>query len=119
MTIPAKSRTKTDNPALLATQSMLHAGLAGLQVVVDASVGALAESHGDASDSLAGSLATLLTRIASVAGELRKAEAEERRRGDVMSPEAVLTWFRGLPSRDQAGLVAEMEQVTSRRSGLA
>ena len=100
---------------------MLSKGLTGIDEYIQGAVKRLKEAKGEAADELAGDLAHLMTKVAQVAGELRKAEAEERRRGDAFTPEAVLAWFGSLPTRERAGLLSELERQASNagRSGLA
>ena len=100
---------------------MLSTGLNGLNDYIEDAVERLGDAKGGSADELAGDLAHLLTKVAQVAGELRKAEAEERRRGEAFTPDAVLVWFSALPQREQAGLLSELERKVSSkgRSGLA
>lgn len=69
----------------------------------------------DSSDALA----RLLTKVAQVAGELRKAKAEERRRSELNSPESIVAACRGLSVRERQTVAGELERMSAGRSGLA
>jgi hypothetical protein len=98
---------------------MLGTGLNGLETYIADASRRVADGEGDDVDELATRLAHLLTKVAQVVGELRKVDAEERRRGEVVTADAVFTWFRSLPRGERAGVVSELEQITQTRSGLA
>lgn len=54
-----------------------------------------------------------------LAGEKRKHEAHERRITGALSTELVVQWARGLEPAERAGLVRSLQQLDSKRSGLA
>ena len=112
-----RKHTKEPETALETATLMLEDGLGGLSKYVAKASKVVAESK---DVEAAAELAHLLVRIASVNAELRKSDAEERRRGEHMTPDAVLTWFRGLPKSEQVGLLSELERAGAvRGSGLA
>lgn len=84
-------------------------------------VGGLQELEGDLESEGAANYAHTLTKVAQVQAELRKAEAEERRRGEALTAAVVLDWFRAQPDAEQGSLIREMEGIhrNRKRSGLA
>ena len=95
---------------------MLETGLNGLKLYVEVMAKVVGESKDVES---AESFAHLLTKVAQVAAELRKAEAEERKRGAEMTKASVLEWFRQMDPGEQTRFVREMQVINTKRSGLA
>jgi hypothetical protein len=111
----SKTPKQPKTPAELAS-SMLEAGLNGLQSYVDKVAAIVKESRDvDAADAFA----RLLTKIAQVSAELRKSDAEERRRADLNTPEAIIAAIRGLSAREKQTVQGELERMTATRSGLS
>lgn len=84
-------------------------------------VGGLQELEGSLRDDDASDYAHTLTKVAQVQAELRKADAEERRRGEALTPAVVVEWFRSLQDAEQGSLLRELEVINrgKKRSGLA
>ncbi len=112
-----RKQAKEPETALETASNMLETGLAGLRAYVADVSEVVAESK---DVEAAAEFAHLLVRISQINAELRKSDAEERRRGEHMTPDAVLAYFKGLPKTEQAGLLAELERAGAvRGSGLA
>lgn len=95
---------------------MLETGLAGLQAYVKAASATVKESR---DVEAAESFAHLLTKIAQVASELRKAEAAARRDADDLDEARVLEWFLRLETTTQGRFIKELQQRSKKGSGLA
>lgn len=64
-------------------------------------------------------IAYLSKQAASTYSELRKADAAERKHASSITKALVLDWFRGLEPAEQAQFVRELQQLGTKRSGLA
>ncbi len=102
--------------ALRTVTGMLETGLEGLKSYVEAMSAVVGESR---DVEAAESFAHLLTKVAQVAAELRKAEAEERKRSAEITKGSALDWYRGLNQSERASFRAEQQQIDTKRSGLA
>ncbi len=70
-------------------------------------------------DESALALAHLLTKIAMVHGELRKAEHAARREAGEFTPQQMLERARRMSVTERQSHVRELQQIDSKRSGLA
>lgn len=85
--------------------SMLNTGLAGLQTYVDA----MSEVVGESTDpESAESFAHLLTKVAQVAGELRKAEKLELDALKKLTPAEIFVWAKQQTPELRARLVRDI-----------
>lgn len=64
-------------------------------------------------------VAYLSKQAAFTYSELRKADAAEHKRSSSITKALVLDWFRGLEPAEQAQFVRELQQLGTKRSGLA
>jgi len=64
-------------------------------------------------------VAHLMTKLGSVADSVRKAEAARAKRLDAITSAMVVAWFRALDPTERQRLVRELQQLDSKRSGLA
>ena len=64
-------------------------------------------------------IAYLAQKAGSIADSVRKAEAARARRLDELTRELVMAWFRRLDAADRSSFVRELQNVDSKRSGLA
>lgn len=103
-----KKAKSSDETPLDRTRRLLNDGLTKLEDMMDDG------ARDDADDQ-----ARVLTRIAQVQAELRKADAEERRRGEALSIPIVLEWARSLSAGDRQVLLRELEHMNQKRSGLS
>jgi hypothetical protein len=95
---------------------MLETGLGGLETYVEATAEAIGESR---DVEAAESFAHLLTKVAQVASELRKAEAAARKSSEDLTRADVMEWFRTLSDTDADRLLREMTMQRKKGSGLA
>ena len=64
-------------------------------------------------------IAYLTQRVGAIADSVRKVEAARAKRLDAVTPATVLAWFRSLPRPDQAGILRELGELATTRSGLS
>ncbi len=113
---PMLTSAITGESALKMASGMLETGLTGLQTYVDH----MSAIVGETTDhEPAESFAHLLTKVAQVASELRKAEAAERKTAEAMTKADVMEWLRRMDQTDRARLLREAGNIDSKRSGLA
>ena len=109
----SKKSITSDGSALALATGTLQCGLQRIaEYVEDPETADLGSDSAD-------TLARLLTKVAQVAGELRKADAEERRQSALNSPEAIVAAIRGLSARERQTVQGELERMSSGTSGLA
>jgi hypothetical protein len=111
-------KRKSDDSALKMATGMLETGLAGLYEFVRDRAKRLGPDDAVISD--AAEYAHLLVKIAQVTGELRKAEAEERKRAESMTAVAWVDWYRQQKNpAERARLLRELQQLDSTKSVLS
>ena len=100
-------------------EDVLQRGIDGINLFIEAAKERLEVDSLDAD--LAGTLATVTQKVASVAAEQRKAEAAARKADEDMSPERMLDKIRRMSKQDRAQLLRQMQTVDADagRSGLA
>lgn len=103
---------KTTETTADRTGSVLEKTLSSLE----RRIAALSKKKDNASAAMQVKLARLYLQFAS---EHRKHEAQEHRITSALSTPLVVSWARSLDQRDRAGLVRELQQIDSKRSGLA
>lgn len=64
-------------------------------------------------------VAYLSKQAASTYSELRKADAAERKQREQITKALVLDWFRGVEAAEQQQFIRELQQMTTKRSGLS
>ena len=117
MTRNTQKHTKPDQKSASDTATgMLEQGLSGLQQYIERTSVEVADT---VNSDVADAFARVLTKAAQVSAELRKADAEERRRSELVTPESVLAAFRSLTARERAAVTGEIERMSTGRSGLA
>jgi hypothetical protein len=105
------SKTASDT-----AREMLECGLAGMRSYIERTSEEVSETiNSDVADAFA----RVLVKTAQVSAELRKADAEERRRADLNTPEAIIAAIRGLSAREKQTVQGELERMTATRSGLS
>ncbi len=111
-----KNNAMAPDTALRLASSMLDTGLRGLEAYVTATAETVAESR---DVEAATDFAHLLTKVAVVAGELRKAEAAERKAASEISKADMVEAARRMDATERARFVRELQAIDSRKSGLA
>lgn len=112
----SKNHKKSGESPLQLTSGMLEKGLEGLQSYVSKTADTISESR---DVEAAESFAHLLTKVAQVASELRKAEAAARKSSEDLTRADVMEWFRTLSDTDADRLLREMTTQRKKGSGLA
>lgn len=62
---------------------------------------------------------TISRTVLMFLSELRKSEAEERKRTDALSKPLVFEWIRQMDPTEQKRFITELLQLTTKKSGLA
>lgn len=104
-------------------ESVLDASLDALQMGVEAihkeieliSKGKAGKSKHDK----ASRIAFLSQRVGAIADSVRKIEAARAKRSMSITKALVVEWFRQLDTTDRGRFVRELQQIDSKRSGLA
>jgi hypothetical protein len=78
-----------------------------------------ATAKGAATPALVRESASAARALVALSGEQRAREKQAAAARDGMTPTAVQEWFRSLPASERAGLLAELAELASGRSGLA
>lgn len=64
-------------------------------------------------------IAYLAKQMASIQAELRKTDAADHKRSSLITKALVIDWYRQLEPAEQAQFARELQQLTTKRSGLA
>lgn len=103
-----KTQEFAAKPTLEKCQIMLDEGLIEMRALLTAGDRHGADDHGKA-----------LARVVTVQAELRKQDAEDRRRSETLTASAVYDWFRSVQQSERDPILAEMNRIAQKRSTLA
>jgi len=115
----AKQRTKTAptlDAVLDRALETLNYGLTHIEKELKDIVSGKAKSNGHDKGSR---IAFLTQRVGAIADSVRKVEAARQKRLDQVTQSIVIAWARELDETELARLVADLQQINTKRSGLA